>query len=331
MASHIDRRKFLATLGGAVAAWPLAVSAQQAAVPVVGFLSSGEPQVFAHMIDAFRQGLNETGYVVGQNVVFEHRAAGSDYDRFRAMADDLVRRQVAVIFATGSTPAALAARAATSTIPIVFYMGGDPVEHRLVASLSRPGGNLTGFGFLGFALAAKRLELLRELLPNAATIGMLVNPANPDSDFEMRDIQDAGRILGRHIHTLTASSDADFDGVFATLVNQQIGALIVASDPYFSGRRGRIVALATRHGVAAIYERREFPDAGGLISYGHHRADAYRQLGIYTGRILKGTKPADLPVLQPTRFELVINLNAAKALGIEISPKLLALADQVIE
>jgi putative tryptophan/tyrosine transport system substrate-binding protein len=243
----------------------------------------------------------------------------------------LVRRQVAVIFATGSTPAALAARAATSTIPIVFYMGGDPVEQRLVASLSRPGGNLTGFGFLGFALAAKRLELLRELLPNAATIGMLVNPANPDSDFEMRDIQDAARILGRHIHTLTASSDADFDGVFATLVNQQIGALIVASDPYFSGRRGRIVALATRHGIAAIYERREFPDAGGLISYGHHRRDAYRQLGIYTGRILKGTKPADLPVLQPTRFELVINLNAAKALGIEISPKLLALADEVIE
>jgi hypothetical protein len=210
-------------------------------------------------------------------------------------------------------------------------MGGDPVQQGLVASLGRPSGNLTGFGWLGFALAAKRLELLRELLPNGTTIGMLVNSANPDSDFEIRDVQDAARTLGRQIHILTASSDGDFDGVFATLVKQQIGALIVASDAYFSGRRGRIVALAARHGVAVIYERREFPDAGGLISYGHHRADAYRQLGIYSGRILKGTKPADLPVLQPTRFELVINLNAAKALGIEISPKLLALADEVIE
>jgi putative ABC transport system substrate-binding protein len=190
-----------------------------------------------HMIDAFRQGLNETGYVVGQNVAFEHRAAGSEYDRFRAMADDLVRRQVAVIFATGGTAAALAARTATSTIPIVFYMGGDPVQQGLVASLSRPGGNITGFGWLGFALAAKRLELLRELLPNGATIGLLVNPANPDSDFEMRDVQDAARILGRQIHILTASSDGEFDGVFATLVKQQIGALIVASDVYFSGRR----------------------------------------------------------------------------------------------
>ena len=282
------------------------------------------------LIDAFRQGLNETGYFVGQNVAFEHRDAGSDYDRFRAMADDLVRRQVAVIFATGGTAAALAARTATSTIPIVFYVGGDPVQQGLVASLGRPGGNLTGFGWLG-ALAAKRLELLRELVPNGATIGMLVNPASPDSDFEMRDIQDAARILGRQIHILTASSDADFDGVFATLVKQQVGALIVAADAYFSGRRGRIVALAARHGVPAIYDRREFPDAGGLISYGHHRADAYRQLGIYTGRILKGTKPSELPVLQPTRFELVINLNSAKALGIEISPKLLATADEVIE
>jgi len=321
------RREFIKLLGGAAAAWPLAARAQQPAMPVIGFLSSGQPQVFAHMIDAFRQGLNETGYVAGQNVTFEHRAAGSEYDRFRAMADDLVRRQVALIFATGGTAAALAARTATSTIPIVFYMGGDPVQQGLVASLSRPGGNLTGFGWLGFALAAKRLELLRELLPNGATIGMLMNPANPDSDFEMRDVQDAARILGRQIHILTASSD----GVFATLVKQQVAALIVASDAYFSGRRGRIVALAARHGVATIYERREFPDAGGLISYGHHRSDAYRQLGIYAGRILKGTKPAELPVLQPTKFELVINLNAAKALGIEISPKLLALADEVIE
>src|SRR5205823_9661758 len=236
-----SRRAFITLLGGA-AAWPLAARAQQPTMPVIGFLSSGQPQVFAHMIDAFRQGLNETGYFVGQNVAFEHRAAGSDYDRFRAVADDLVRRQVAVIFATGGTAAALAARTATSTIPIVFYVGGDPVQQGLVASLGRPGGNLTGFGWLGVAFAAKRLEL--ELLPNGATIGMLVNPASPDTDFEMRDIQDAARILGRQIHILTASSDVDFDGVFATLVKQQVGALIVAADAYFSGRRGRIVALA---------------------------------------------------------------------------------------
>src|SRR5262245_62140274 len=202
------RREFISLIGVA-AAWPLVARAQQAALPVIGFLSSGEPQVFAHMIDAFRQGLNETGYVVGQNVVFEHRAAGSDYDRFRAMADDLVRRQVAVIFATGNTPAALAARAATSTIPIVFYMGGDPVQQGLVASLGRPGGNLTGFGFLGFALAAKRLELLRELLPNDATIGMLVNPTNPDSDFEMRDVQAADSILGRQIQLLNSRRECE--------------------------------------------------------------------------------------------------------------------------
>jgi ABC-type uncharacterized transport system substrate-binding protein len=327
---HMRRREFITLLGGAAAAWPFAARAQQP-VPVIGFLSSGQPQVFSHMIDAFRQGLNETGFVVGQNVAFEHRVAGSEYDRFRAMVDDLVRRQVAVIFATGGTAAALAAKTATSTIPIVFYMGGDPVQQGLVVSLGRPGGNLTGFGWLGFALAAKRLELLRELMPNGAAIGILVNPANPDSDFEVRDVQDAARILGRQIHILTARSDADFDSAFATVAKQQIGALIVASDAYFSGRRGRIVALAARHGVPAIYERREFHDAGGLVSYGHHHADAYRQLGIYTGRILKGTKPAELPVLQPTKFELVINLNAAKALGIEISPKLLALADEVIE
>jgi ABC-type uncharacterized transport system substrate-binding protein len=225
MATYIRRREFIFILGGTAAAWPLAARAQQPAMPVVGFLSSGQPQTFAHMIDAFRQGLSQTGYVVGQNVTFEHLAAGSEYDRFRAMADDLVRRQVAVIFATGGTAAALAARTATSTIPIVFYMGGDPVQQGLVASLGRPGGNLTGFSWLGFALAAKRLELLRELLPNGATIGMLVNPTNPDSDFEVRDVQDAARILGRQIHNLTASSDSDFDGVFATLVKQQIGAL----------------------------------------------------------------------------------------------------------
>jgi putative ABC transport system substrate-binding protein len=325
------RRDFVSLLCGAAVAGPLAARAQQTATPVVGFLSSGQPQVFAHLIDAFRQGLNETGYVVGQNVAFEHRAAGSEYDRFRAMADDLVRHQVAVIFATGGTAAALAAKAATRSIPIVFYVGGDPVKQDLVASLSRPGGNVTGLGWLGFALGAKRLELLRELVPNVTAIAILVNPKNPDSEFEIRDVQEAARVLGRQIHIFTAGSEADFDGVFATLVKQQTGALVVASDPYFSGRRGRIVELAARHAVPTIYERREFPDAGGLISYGHHRVDAYRQLGIYTGRILKGAKPADLPVLQPTKFELVLNLRTAKKLRLAISRDFLTRADEVIE
>jgi putative ABC transport system substrate-binding protein len=331
MASYLGRRKFLATLGGAAAAWPLAARAQQPTMPVVGFLSSGQPQVFARMIDAFRQGLSEIGYVVGQNVIFEHRAAGSDYDRFSAMANDLVRQQVAVIFSTGGTVAALAAKNATSTIPIVFYMGGDPVKQDLVASLNRPGGNLTGLAWLGVDLGAKRLELLRELVPTSMGVAVLANPNNPDSEFEIRDVQQAARILGRQIHVVSASSDADFDSVFAMLVKQQTGALIVAGDPYFSGRRGRIVALATRYAVPTMYDRRDFADAGGLISYGHDRATAYRQLGTYTGRILKGAKPADLPVLQPTKFELVINLNAAKALSLDVPPTLLALADEVIE
>jgi putative ABC transport system substrate-binding protein len=326
----VKRRQFITLLASA-AAWPLAARAQQSAMPVVGFLSSGQPQVFARMIDAFRQGLSETGYAVGQNVAFEHRAAGSDYDRFNAMANDLVRQQVAVIFASGGTVAALAAKNATSTIPIVFYMGGDPIRQDLVASLNRPGGNLTGLAWLGVDLGAKRLELLRELVPTSARIAILANPNNPDSQFEVRDVQEAAHILGLQIQVVTAGSDADFDSVFATLVKQQTGSLIVATDAYFSGRRGRIVALATRHAVPTMYDRRDFADAGGLITYGHERATAYRQLWIYTGRILKGAKPADLPVLQPTKFELVINLNAAKALGLDVPDKLLALADEVIE
>jgi putative ABC transport system substrate-binding protein len=280
---------------------------------------------------AFRQGLAELGYVEGQSVAFDLQSAGGDYNRFRTIADEFVRRRVAVIFATGGTAAALAAKSATATIPIVFYMGGDPVSQALVASLNRPGANLTGLGWLGFNLGAKRLELLHELMPQNSVLGILVNPSNPDSNFEVRDLQGAARVLKQQVHILTASSDADFDVVFETIVKQQIGALVVASDVFFSGRRGRIVALAARRGVPAIYERRDFTDAGGLISYGHDRAAAYRQLGIYVGRILKGEKPADLPVLQPTKFELVINLNVSKALGIDVPAKLLALADEVIE
>jgi len=280
---------------------------------------------------AFRQGLAELGYVEGQSVAFDLQSAGGDYNRFRTIADEFVRRRVAVIFATGGTAAALAAKSATATIPIVFYMGGDPVSQALVASLNRPGANLTGLGWLGFNLGAKRLELLHELMPQNSVLGILVNPSNPDSNFEVRDLQGAARVLKQQVHILTASSDADFDVVFETIVKQQIGALVVASDVFFSGRRGRIVALAARRGVPAIYERRDFTDAGGLFSYGHDRAAAYRQLGIYVGRILKGEKPADLPVLQPTKFELVINLNVSKALGIDVPAKLLALADEVIE
>jgi len=323
------RREFITLLGGAATAWTLSAPAQQAAMPVVGFLSG--VQIPVHLVEAFRRGLSEIGYIEGQNVAFEYRTASGEYDRFRTIADDLVRRQVAVIFATGGTAAALAVKSATLTTPVVFYMGGDPVKQGLVTSLNRPGGNLTGLGWLGFALGAKRLELLRELVPNVTAISLLVNPKNPDSEFEMQDVQGAARMLGRQLHVLPASVEAELPSVFGKLVQQRDGALIVASDPFFGGRRGLLVALAMRYGVPTIYERRDFPDAGGLISYGHERADAYRQLGIYTGRILKGTRPADLPVLQPTKFELVINLNAAKALGLEIPPTLLGRADEVIE
>jgi putative ABC transport system substrate-binding protein len=325
----IRRREFIALLGGA-AAWPLTARAQQPAMPVLAFLTAF--QVPANLVDAFRRGLGEFGYVEGQNVAFEHHSAsGEEYDRFRTIADDLVRRRVAVIFATGGTSAALAAKSVTSVTPVVFYIGGDPVKQGLVNSLNRPGGNLTGLGWLGFALATKRLELLRQLVPNATAISLLVNPENPDSEFEAQDVKEAARTLGQQLHVLPARFEADFPGVFSKLAQQRDAALMVASDVLFSGRRGLLVALAARHGVPTIYERRDFPDAGGLISYGHHRADAYRQLGIYTGRILKGARPADLPVLQPTKFELVINLNAARALGVEIPPTLLAIADDVIE
>jgi putative tryptophan/tyrosine transport system substrate-binding protein len=323
------RRDFITLLAGTAATWPILSRAQQPATPVVAFLSAFH--VPAYLVDAFRRGLGEYGYVEGQNLAFEHRAVNGEYDRFRPIAEDLVRRQVAVIFATGGTAAALAAKSVTSAIPVIFYMGGDPVKQGLVPSLNRPGENLTGLGWLGFALATKRLELLRELVPSATAISLLVNPKNPDSEFEAQDLQAAALKLGQQLHILPASSEAELAGVFSKLAQQRDGALIVASDVLFSGRRGMLVALAARHGVPTIYERRDFPDAGGLISYGHHRADAYRQLGIYTGRILKGAWPGDLPVLQPTKFELVINLNAARALGLEVPPTLLAIADEVIE
>jgi putative ABC transport system substrate-binding protein len=324
----MNRRHAITLLGGAAVAWPFAARAQSA-MPVIGFLTG--LQIPAPLVDAFRAGLGEVGYVEGKNVAFEHRTVGGEYERFRAIADDFVRSKVAVIFATGGTAAALAAKSVTTTTPIVFYMGGDPVKQGLVTSLNRPTGNLTGLGWLGFALGAKRLELLRELVPNVTAISLLLNPKNPDSEFEARDVQEAAGKLRQQLNVLPASADAELPGIFSKLGQQRDSALIVASDILFSGRRGLLVALAARHGIPTIYERRDFPDAGGLISYGHHRADAYRQLGVYTGRILKGARPADLPVLQPTKFELVINLNSARALGLEVPPTLLATADDVIE
>jgi putative ABC transport system substrate-binding protein len=331
MAIHIRRREFIFTLGGAAAAWPLAARAQQPSMPVIGFLTSTPPQLFAHMIEAFRAGLAELGYTEGRNVTFEYRTAGAEYERFPALAAELAHRPVSFIFATGGTSAALAARKATATIPIIFYVAGDPVGQGLVASIARPGGNATGMNWLGRALGAKRLELLRELVPTMTLVGMLVKPDNPDSEFEIRDVQEGADSLGLKLRVFNVAHDPDFDRAFAALMEQRVNALLVASDPYFSSRRGRIVALAGRYGVPCIYERRDFPEAGGLISYGGLRADAYRQLGTYAGRILQGAKPADLPVLQPTKFELVINLNAAKALGLDIPPTLLARADEVIE
>jgi putative ABC transport system substrate-binding protein len=318
-------------LGGAAAAWPVAARAQQPAMPVIGLLTSTPPQLFANMIDAFREGLAEQGYAEGRNVTVEYHTAGAEYERFPLMAAELVRRPASIIFATGGSAAAQAAKKATATIPVLFYVAGDPVAQGLVASIPRPSDNATGMHSLGGGLAAKRLELLRELVPTTTVVGMLVKPDNPESKFEMRDVQQGADSLGLKLQVVNAARDPDFDSAFATLIEQRVDALLVGSDPYFSSRRGRIIALAGRHGVPAIYERREFPEAGGLISYGGLRADAYRQLGIYAGRILNGAKPADLPVLQPTKFELVINLDAAKALRLAVPPTLLARADEVIE
>jgi len=322
----MKRREFITLLGSAVA-WPLAARAQQPAMPVIGFLSVGQPPT--NLVEAFRRGLNESGYIVGQNVATEYHSG--EYGRFPALAADLVRQQVAIILAIGGTAAAIAARAATSTIPIVFYIGGDPITQRLVNSLSRPGGNATGVATIGTELGSKRLELLRNLVPDATLIGMLVNRVSPDAQTEIRDIEDAGRALGRQIRVLSASAEAELDGVFTEWVEQKAGALIVGSDAFFNIQRIRLVELAKRYRLPTIYDRRDFAVAGGLISYGHNRVDAYHQLGLYAGQILRGAKPADLPVVQPTQFELVINLMTAKTLGLTIPPSVLAIADEVIE
>ena len=325
------RRKFVAILGGVVVAWPFAARAQQKAMPVIGVLSTGSPSVSSGPIMAFRQGLSEAGYAEGHNLAIEYRWAEGNYDRLPALAADLVGRKVDLIMAS-SPPSALAAKSATSTIPIVFRGGGDPVGGGLVASLARPGGNLTGVSFIPNELTAKRLELLSELVPQVGAIALLVNPTNgTNTDRVIRDVQEAARTKGLQLHVLKASSESEIDIAFASLVQLHAGALIVGADPFLSGQREQLVALASRHAIPAIYAWREFAASGGLISYGSSLTAAYRLVGIYAGKILKGAKPADLPVEQPTKFELVINRKVAKALGLIVPPTLLAQADEVIE
>jgi putative tryptophan/tyrosine transport system substrate-binding protein len=327
----VKRRQFIALLGGAAAAWPLAARAQPSAMPVVGFLGTASAGPFAHLVASLRRGLQETGFVEGRNVAIEYRWAEGQYDRMPALAADLVRRQVAVIVTVGGEPSVAAAKAETATIPIVFNTGTDPVKLGLVASLARPGGNATGVNIFTTELTEKRLGLLRDLVPAATTIAVLLNPNFPAAAANVRESEAAARAIGKEVVIFNASSDAEIETAFANILQAQCRALLVGADPFFNSRRGLIVALAARHAIPAIYEWREFAEVGGLISYGTSLVEAYRQQGIYAGRILKGEKPAELPVVQLSKFELVINLNTSKALGLAIPPGVLAIADEVIE
>jgi len=325
----MKRRDFIALIGGTAAAWPIMARAQRPEIPVVAFLNGGSPDGYAPMVAAFHQGLKDTGYVEAQSVRIEHRWADGQYDRLPAMAADLVHRQVAVIVT--NSPGMLAAKAATTTIPIVFTTSGDPVELGFVASLARPGRNITGVTQLNVEVAPKRLELMYELVPTATIMAVLVNPAYPSAEIQSRGMQAAAHTLGVQLHILRASNERDIDDAFATLAQLRAGAFVISSDPFFNSRAEQFAALALRHAVPTIFQYREFAAAGGLMSYGGSVIDSYRQAGVYTGRILKGEKPADLPVQQSTKVELIINLKTAKALGLEVPRTLIARADEVIE
>ena len=323
----MKRREFITLLGGAAAAWPLAARAQQR-LPVIGYLNAATPSSASTV--GFRQGLRDAGYVEGQNVAIEYRYVEGQYDRLTAQAAELVRQGVAVI-AASPTPAALAAKAATAKIPIVFSVGGDPVRDGLVASLNKPGANLTGSTFFTAALITKRLELLLELVPKPTLVGLLVNPTNPITEFDARQVLAAGRVLGQKIHVLNASTANEIDAAFAALAQEQVGALLIGNDPFISSRRDQLALLTARHAIPTVYPLRIYVTAGGLMSYGTDPNNSAREQGAYVGRILKGEKPADLPILQPTKFELVVNVRAAKAIGLNVPELFLARADEVIE
>jgi putative ABC transport system substrate-binding protein len=327
----MQRRDFIALFGGAAAAWPLVARAQQPAMPVIGYLSSRSPGETAALVAEFRKGLGEAGYVEGQNVAIEYRWAEGQYDRLPALAADLVQRAVAVMVTTGGEPSALAAKAATSTIPIVFTVGGDPVKLGLVESFNRPGGNSTGVSLLTTAPEAKRLGLLHELMPGAKVVGVLINPKYQEAEAQVRELRDAAGTIGQRIYIAYAGSDAELEPAFETLVRERADALLVGADPFFDTRRHRIIALAAERRLPAVYQFREYAVGGGLMSYGVSLPDGYRQVGEYAGQILKGAKPADLPIVQSIRFEFVINLKTAKSLGLEVPAMLLARADEVIE
>ena len=327
----MKRRRFLQAVGGGTMVWPVTALAQQPAVPLIGYLSSRSPGDAAGVVAAFHRGLAETGYIQGRNLIIEYRWAEGRYDRLPALAAELIDRRVAVIVATGGSVSGLAAKALTKTIPIVFSSGGDAVKLGLVSSLSRPGGNVTGVNLIFGALGPKRLELLREIIPKATAIALLVNPNYPSVSTEVAEVQTAARILGLDIVVFNAPAESDFEPAFAALAERKVGGLLVGDDPFLLSRRDQLVQLAARHAVPTMYFTRDFVDAGGLLSYGPSTTDALRVVGVYTGRVLKGDKPADLPVVQPTIFELVINLRTAKALGLSIPASFLARADEVIE